>query len=133
MKLPVYDVAERGEPVFYLDGHSHRVLDADGNAIALTADSHVPEVLYADVPAELFLSYPPLNPDVVLCVHPRHHQARAAFLAGEGTLTVEEVRVWAGELGEPYELDGCKDPTPKLMVAVVPNAEGDGYRQGRVV
>lgn len=47
---------------------------------------------------------------------------RAAFLAGEGTLTAQEVREWAAELrplrGLP-PLPSGMSPTEALMVAVV--------------
>lgn len=59
---------------------------------------------------------------------------RAAFLAGEGTLTAQEVREWAAELaperGLPPMPSGMP-PTEPLMVAVVPPPP-DGFEIERI-
>lgn len=49
-------------------------------------------------------------------------QKRGAFLAGKGTMTVEEVHAWAVELGYPMSSlpDGMTLEEP-LMVSVVPD------------
>lgn len=50
------------------------------------------------------------------------NERRAAFLAGEGTLTLAEVREWAAELKSMYPLPtmpGRMAPSEPLMVSVV--------------
>ncbi len=53
---------------------------------------------------------------------PEHNDKRAAFLAGEGTLTVAQVQEWAVELSDSTFADLTDDDTP-LMVSVVRPAE----------
>lgn len=52
--------------------------------------------------------------------------ARAAFLAGEGTLTVHDVLTWAEELGAgTLRMPGQLAPHDELMVAVAGDVTND--------
>lgn len=118
MRLPVYADPADPEPIFWLGDESAKAFDIAGHPIGLDVVAGIPEIVYADVPIAFYM---PIRGGVMKLAPRRAvRDRRAAFLAGEGTLTVEDVRVWARDLGLAYELDGCKDPTPKLMVAVVP-------------
>jgi hypothetical protein len=120
MKLPVYTEPEGGDPAFWLGDSSADTFDVDGNRIALAMTDEMD--LYADVPVAFVVAS--RGHKALISPRPKTREARAAFLAGEGTLTVEDVRQWARQLGLDYELDGCKDPTPELMVAGVRSGPG---------
>lgn len=64
------------------------------------------------------------------------NQTRAAFLAGEGTLTAGEVRRWAQELnraqGLPILPGGMTDAEP-LMVSIVPPQDRRGLTGAQVL
>jgi hypothetical protein len=62
-------------------------------------------------------------------LHVGHSDSRAAFLAGEGTLTAQEVREWAAELAPHRGLPPLPAGMPeseRLMVSVVMPADHRG-------